>query len=310
MPLGTIDQPPPPFFKQGPSALSRLLVLSALALLLMVLDTRLQMAAPLRQSLAVALAPLQWLALQPLHAVRWSGQYLGSLEAAQREAAVARAELVRQVERAAIVEHLAQENRELRTLLGLRERLPAQSRAAQILYQLADPARQRVVINIGQQDGVRAGSAVMDGFGVLGQVTRVYWGSAEVTLLTDARQAIPVINTRTGQRSLAFGLPLGGAGQSRMELRFEPSATQAMVGDVLTTSGIDGVYPPGLPVAQIEQVTNVVADGFAQVLALPLARVDHALHVLVIDPVGRPVANDAPAAAAANAQPRSVRTAP
>jgi rod shape-determining protein MreC len=310
MPLGTIDQPPPPFFKQGPSALSRLLVLSALALLLMVLDTRLQMAAPLRQSLAVALAPLQWLALQPLHAVRWSGQYLGSLEAAQREAAVARAELVRQVERAAIVEHLAQENRELRTLLGLRERLPAQSRAAQILYQLADPARQRVVINIGQQDGVRAGSAVMDGFGVLGQVTRVYWGSAEVTLLTDARQAIPVINTRTGQRSLAFGLPLGGAGQSRMELRFEPSATQAMVGDVLTTSGIDGVYPPGLPVAQIEQVTNVGADGFAQVLALPLARVDHALHVLVIDPVGRPVANDAPAAAAANAQPRSVRTAP
>jgi len=311
MPLGTIDQPPPPFFKQGPSALSRLLVLSALALLLMVLDTRLQMAAPLRQSLAVALAPLQWLALQPLHAVRWSGQYLGSLEAAQREAAVARAELVRQVERAAIVEHLAQENRELRTLLGLRERLPAQSRAAQILYQLADPARQRVVINIGQQDGVRAGSAVMDGFGVLGQVTRVYWGSAEVTLLTDARQAIPVINTRTGQRSLAFGMPADWGAEAHIELRFEPIATQAMVGDVLTTSGIDGVYPPGLPVAQIVQVTASDADGFAQVLARPLARTQHALHVLVIDPVGHPVANHAPAAAAASAPPSPVgRAAP
>ena len=84
-----------------------------------------------------------------------------------------------------------------------------------------------------------------------------------------------------------------------------------MVGDVLTTSGIDGVYPPGLPVAQIVQVTASDADGFAQVLARPLARTQHALHVLVIDPVGHPVANHAPAAAAASAPPSPVgRAAP
>ena len=303
MSLGTIDQSPPPFFRQGTPALSKLLVLGALAVLLMVLDTRLQWAAPVRQTVAVALSPLQWLALQPLHAARWSGQYLGSLRAAQDEAALARAELMRQAERAAIVEHLAQENRELRDLLGMRARLPATTRGAQILYQLADPYTLAVVIDRGQQDGVQPGSAVMDGFGVLGQVTRVHWATAEVRLLVDPRQAMAVINTRTGQRSLAFGLPADWGADAHIELRFEPIATQAMVGDVLTTSGIDGVYPPGLPVAQIVQVTASGADGFAQVHARPLARIQHALHVLVIDPVGRPVANETPAAAAASAPP-------
>ncbi|OZA85115.1 MAG: hypothetical protein B7X56_05870 [Burkholderiales bacterium 34-67-9] len=280
MSLGTIDQSPPPFFRQGTPALSKLLVLGALAVLLMVLDARLQWAAPVRQTLAVALSPVQWLALQPLHAARWSGQYLGSLRAAQDEAALARAELMRQAERAAIVEHLAQENRELRDLLGMRARLPATTRGAQILYQLADPC-----------------------FGVLGQVTRVHWATAEVRLLVDPRQAMAVINTRTGQRSLAFGLPADWGADAQIELRFEPIATQAMVGDVLTTSGIDGVYPAGLPVAQIVQVMASGADGFAQVHARPLARIQHALHVLVIDPVGRPVANETPAAAAASAPP-------
>jgi rod shape-determining protein MreC len=307
MSLGTIDQSPPPFFRQGTPALSKLLVLGALALLLMVLDARLQWAAPVRQSLAVALSPLQWLALQPLHVARWSGQYLGSLQAAQDEAALARAELMRQAERAAIVEHLAQENRELRDLLGMRTRLPATTRGAQILYQLADPYTLAVVIDRGQSDGVQPGSAVMDGFGVLGQVTRVHWGTAEVRLLTDPRQAMAVINTRTGQRSLAFGMPTDWGAEAQVELRFEPITTQAMVGDVLTTSGIDGVYPAGLPVAQIVQVTVSGADGFAEVQARPLARTQHALHVLVIDPVGRPVANDAPAAAADRAAPSPAR---
>ena len=96
MPLGTLDQSPPPFFKQGTSALSKLLVLSALAILLMVVDAKLHWAAPVRQALAVAVSPLQWLALQPMHLLSWSGRYLGSLEAAQQEAALARAELVRQ----------------------------------------------------------------------------------------------------------------------------------------------------------------------------------------------------------------------
>lgn len=291
MPLGTVDRTPPPFFKQGPSALSKLLVLSAIAALLMVVDAKRQWAEPVRQVVATAIYPLQWLALQPLHAARWSSQYLGSLQAAQQEAAQARAELVRQAQRAAIVEHLSQENRELRALLGMQERLPTGAQGAQILYELPDPFSHKVVINLGQRDGVQPGSAVMDGYGVLGQVTRVYPATSEVTLLIDRQQAIPVINTRTGQRSLAYGMPGG-----RLELRFESVNTETEAGDVLTTSGIDGVYPPGLPVATVVHVSATGGSGFARIEAEPMARMDNTLHVLVVAPAGRPrlPGNDTP----------------
>ncbi len=281
MPLGTVDRTPPPFFKQGPSALSKLLVLSALAVLLMVVDARRHWAQPLRSALAVALYPVQWLALQPLQGAQWTTQYVGSLRNARQEADAARAELVRQSQRAAIVEHLAQENRELRGLLTMRERLPTDSRGAEILYQLPDSYRQRVVIDAGTTQGVQPGSPVMDGYGVLGQVSRVYGATAEVTLLTDRQQAIPVINTRTGQRSLAYGLP----DSSQMELRFESVNTEAEVGDILTTSGIDGIYPPGLPVAKIAAVSTRDGSGFARIVCDPMARISNTLHVLVVNPM-------------------------
>lgn len=284
MPLGTIDRTPPPFFKQGPSALSKLLVLSGLAVLLMVVDARRQWAEPIRQVAATALLPLQWMAVQPIHAARWSTQYLGSVHSAQQEAAEARAELVRQAQRAAIVEHLSQENRELRALLGMQERLPTRAQGAQILYELPDPFSSKVVLGVGSQDGIVEGSAVMDGYGVMGQVTRVYLNTAEVTLLIDRQQAIPVINTRTGQRSLAFGL--SDADKGLLELRFESPSTETQVGDVLTTSGIDGVYPPGLPVATVTEVSPVGVAGFARIEAAPMARMKQTVHVLVVAPAG------------------------
>lgn len=289
MPLGTVDRTPPPFFKQGTSALSKLLVLSTLSALLMVVDARRHWAEPVRQVVGTVIYPLQWVAMQPLDATRWMGEYIGSLQAAQTEAEVARAELVRQVQRAAIVEHLSQENRELRSLLGMQERMPTQALGAQILYELPDPFTRRVVINVGLRHGIQAGSAVMDGFGVLGQVTRAHLLTSEVTLLVDRQQAIPVINTRTGRRSVAFGLSAHPA--PLLELRFESVNTETEVGDVLTTSGIDGVYPPGLPVATVTHVSATGAAGFARIEATPTARMDNALHILVVAPTTQPNQN-------------------
>ena len=119
MPLGTVDRTPPPLFKQGASALSRLLVVSALAIVLMVVDSRQHIAVPLRLIAATVIAPLQWLALQPVYAMRFVGNYMGSLQEALSDAETARNELTRQAQRAAIVEHLSQENRELRSLLKM-----------------------------------------------------------------------------------------------------------------------------------------------------------------------------------------------
>lgn len=308
MELGTVDRTPPPFFKRGPSPLSRLLVLGALALLLMVADARLQWAQPLRTGLASVLHPLQWLALQPVQGLRQLSHYVGSLDAARQEAHAARAELTRQVQRAALVEHLSQENRQLRALLGLREHLPAQAQGAEVLYESPDPYRRKVVINRGQRHGVQAGSPVMDGYGVLGQVTRVSPLSSEVTLLIDHDQAIPVVNARTGQRSLAYGVT--SADNQRLELRFVSVNADVAPGDILTTSGVDGIYPPGLPVARVVSVQRRTDSGFARIECAPLSQPTSTLQVLVLQPHGeaRPQASadppPRPAGKAATTRPR------
>jgi rod shape-determining protein MreC len=282
--MGTLDRTPPPFFKQGPSALSKLLLLSALAVLLMATDNRFAVTKALRSVLVTALSPVQWLALQP---VQWSEavqKHFQSLGDAQFHADAAIHQLTEQTARAGQVEQLLLENQRLRALLGLRERLRAQGRAAQVLYDAADPYAQRIVIDQGSTQGVEPGSPVLDESGILGQVTRVHPLVSEVTLLTDRDQAIPVLNTRTGVRSVAHG-QAGSRGQE-LELRFMAGNADVQEGDVLSTSGVDGVYPAGLPVAKVTSVERRAESAFARVLCQPFARVDATLHVLVLPPTG------------------------
>ena len=143
--------------------------------------------------------------------------------------------------------------------------------------------RRRVVIDQGLTQGIEPGSPVLDESGVLGQVTRVHPFLSEVTLLVDRDQAIPVLNTRTGVRSVAYGDPTGQAGGS-LELRFTPASADVQEGDLLTTSGVDGVYPPGLPVAKVDRVERRVDSAFARIHGVPLAQTQGARHVLVLKP--------------------------
>lgn len=280
MPLGTLDRTPPPFFRQGPSALSRLLVCSALALLLMVADARLRISQPLRAAVATVLYPLQWLALQPVQAARGAGAYLRGLREANAQLEAARRTLVQQTQRAAAADLLDLENRQLRELLGLRERLQTPARAATVLYDAADPHTRRVVLDRGSTHGVMAGSPVVDAAGVLGQVTRVHPLVSEATLIIDRDQAIPVLNTRTGARGVAFGEPQGGA----LELRYMAANADVREGDALLTSGVDGVYPAGLPVATVERVERRADSAFARIVCRPAAQVDSSRHVLILEP--------------------------
>jgi len=281
MSLGTLDRTPPPIFKQGPSALSKLILFSALALFLMVADSRFQLTQPLRAVLATALYPAQWLALQPMRIGREAGDYLITARQARAQLEAASDLLATQTIRSSQVEQLTIENSRLRKLLDLREQLKVDSVAADVLYDAADPYTRKVIIGKGMSQGIVLGSPVIDEFGVLGQVTLVHPLVSEVTLIIDRDLAIPVLNVRTGVRSLAFGDAAGGG---TLELRFMGSNSDVQQGDLLTTSGVDGVYPPGLPVATIDRIERRAESAFARIHCLPRALVSGARHVMVLQP--------------------------
>ena len=299
MPLGTVDRSPPPFFKQGPSALSKLIFFSALSLFLMVADIRFRITQPVRSVLATAMYPVQWLALQPVRAVRSSSTYLTGLDQANSSSEEASKKLALQSLRAGQVEQLLLENSRLRKLLALREQLTTSVMAAEVLYDAADPYTRKIIIDKGLLQDVALGSPVLDESGVLGQITRVHPLVSEVTLVIDRELAIPVLNVRTGARSVAFGEPTsygGGAGGTLggsaggtfgggLELRFMGSNSDVQVGDSLTTSGVDGVYPAGLPVAKISKIERRAESAFAKIYCTPQALVTGARHVMVVKPV-------------------------
>lgn len=284
MHLGTIDRTPPPFFRQGTSALTKLVFFSALAVFLMVSDTRFGFIDPVRSAVATALLPVQRAMQVPVQLWDDARIYLGGLQAAlqaQREAQAAKARLA---ERVAAAERLARENQQLRALLELRPALAIASQSAEVLYEAADPYSRKLLIDRGGANGIVQGAPVVNEQGLLGQVTRVYPLTAEVTLLTDRDAAVPVMNTRTQQRSAAAGGAGGGANPG-MELRYMAGNADVQVDDTLVTSGLDGIFPAGLAVARVVSVERRAGvGGFARILLQPAAAVDGARHVLVLQP--------------------------
>jgi rod shape-determining protein MreC len=282
MALDTLERSAPPIFRQGLSATSKMLLLGLLAVLLMAADHRMQISQPIRSGVALVLSPLQWLSLQPVNAFSALTRYFGNLENAQDAALNFQTRTIAQAQRLQQVEQLSQENALLRQLLDLRAQVAGPAKAVQVLYDTSDPYTQRVVVDRGLLAGIVQGSAVIDTAGVVGQVTRVYPLVSEVTLLTDRAQSIPLMNARTGSRYVAHGDPqtLGGS----LDLKFVPAGADMQKGDLLTTSGIDGVYPAGLHVGRIARIDRRVDSSFARVHAEPMAA-ERGRHLLVLLPV-------------------------
>lgn len=169
-------------------------------------------------------------------------------------------------------------NAELRALLKLARQQDRATVAAHILYQGQDWFSRRMVIDRGATSGIQAGAPVIDAQGLIGQVTRVYPASSEVTLVTHADQLTPVMVERTGQRALVAG----GNEVDQLELRFVPTHTDLKPGDILLTSGIDKIYPAGLPVARVLRISTPQASPYARVECAPLGGVTRARLLLVL----------------------------
>ena len=288
MALDSLDRSPPPFFRVGFAPLTKLIFFSALSLLLIFGDKQLQFTKPLRAGLSTLILPIQWLVMQPGEALSAIGTYFQSLDQAQKNLKAAELKVLQQSVRSQQVEQLQIENQNLRLLMELQASIAVSFQTAEVLFDVPDPYIQRIVINRGLLKNVALGSPVIDAGGVVGQVTRVYPLTSEVTLLTDKDQSIPVLNSRTGARNITSGDVL--AGLPMIELKFVPASADVKEGDLLTTSGIDGIYPAGLQVARISHIERRVDISFARIHASPLAELK-GRHVLVLQPTSASTLN-------------------
>ena len=274
--MSFVGHQPPPIFKRGPAPLARLFVFVAVCLALLAADLRFRYLEVMRNALSVVTYPLQMAASTPADVVRNASRYFGTLIDVQLENADLRRLQLGAGERLLRFEHLEQENAHLRELLQMSRRIETRSIAADILYNAPDPFARKVILDRGAQQGVEPGLAVVDANGVIGQVTRVHPIQAEVTLLTDRNQSIPVSVVRNGVRGVLYGV-----GRGMLEMRHVLADVDIRPGDQLVTSGLDGVFVPGLPVATVTRV-NRDADAFARIDCEPLAAIERSVQVLVV----------------------------
>jgi rod shape-determining protein MreC len=230
-----------------------------------------------RQGLAVVTHPLQQLAHSPARGIEQAGEYFQSVATLQDENLRLKHAKLESAPLMLRMQQLEAENSRLRRLLSVKERQSAGGQVARILYSARDPFSRRVVVDKGQQDKVSAGLPVVDDTGIVGQVTRVYPFMSEVALITDKDQAIPVQIVRNGLRSVVFGL-----GDGQLELRFMPANADVQKDDLLVTSGLDGIFLPGFPVARVVQVERDTAYSFARILCVPVAGVENFGEVMVL----------------------------
>jgi rod shape-determining protein MreC len=273
-----MEYSPPPLFKQGAPARVKVTVFAIISIALLVIDSRLHALATARQVAATVLYPFQMAALVPRDALASMGDYFSSLSALQKEVRDLKSQ---QMATAAAMQQAQlemAENAQLRRLMEAREHLPVKSIMGEILYDARDPSTRKVVLDRGLRAGVKLGLPVIDNAGVVGQVTRVFPFTSEVTLLTDKEQAIPVQVLRSGLRSVAYGRGQSGL----LDLRFVAPNADIQVGDVLVTSGLDGIYPAGLAVAKVIQVESIAAGAFGRVVCQPLAGIERNRQLLIV----------------------------
>ena len=296
-----MDYGPPPLFNQGVSARARLAFFSFLAIALIIIDSRVRMLETVRVGLGVVLYPVQRALLVPSRVADTVADYFTSVTSLTRENEQLKRKQFETSQSLQQARELAVENERLRKLLGARERLGNAAVLADVLYESRDRFARKLVINVGINDGVRAGSPVIDDAGVVGQITRAFNETSEVTLLTDKDQSIPVQILRNGLRGVAFG----GAEPGTLDLRFMAANADVVNGDVATTSGIYGVYPSGLTVATVSRVERAAKDQFARIVMSPVGGIESNKHLLVL--LVEPAKLVAPPAAAVAAPRKGAR---
>jgi len=266
------------FFNHGPSPAVRLVFFVLLSLLLMFVDARYQYLETARSAISILTYPLQRMVALPGALWHQADSFFVLQGNLVRDNAQLRQQHSVEAAQLQQLQVLQAENQHLRDLLAVQQRADYPMQMAEIVYAERDIFKRKLFLDKGAQANVLAGQVVMDDSGIVGQVTRVYPWLSEVTLVTDKGHAVPVQVLRNGLRAVVFG----SGDTSKLALRYMPVSADILEGDMLVTSGIDGTYPPGLPVAKVSSIERDPAYPFADILCAPVAGVDRMRQLLIL----------------------------
>jgi rod shape-determining protein MreC len=271
-------QQTPAFFVRGASPFSRMVFFCALSIVVMAVDARLNYLSQIRQAFIGGLHPIERIANIPSELIRDTTRYFSVHNQLVQENYMLKQQAFEQKVKLQRLYTLETENEHLRSLLG--GDIPIHPRAilGDISHTGRDPFRNVVIVNRGSQHNIQAGQAVVDSKGVIGQVTRVYPFSSEVTLITDKNLSIPVQVERNQLRAIAFG-----QSGNTLDIPYLPTNVDIRIGDKLVTSGIDGIYPSGLAVATVTKIDQNPESPFAKIISTPIAQVSHHLQLLILE---------------------------
>lgn len=267
-----------PMFARAMGLTTRLALYSLVCLGLMIVDSRYNALTVVRGALAGVIHPVQAVLARPFDFLGEAGEFFAVHAKVLRENRQLNAECQQLASQVQGYRALMNENVQLRRLLNLP--IPAGTRrlAAEVTHIVPDPFDRRLVIDKGSLDGVEAGRPVIDASGLVGQVTQVNPTSSEVTLATSKEQAAPVLDQRNGLRVIVSGT----GSDDLLEIRYLDMHADVRPGDILVTSGIDGVFPAGIPVARVVKVEPPRQSPFAHVICEPIGAVGQYRHVLVL----------------------------
>lgn len=244
----------------------------------MVLDTHTDAVQPLRDVLAVASIPVHHTANLPVTLNHASQDMTRSRQALEADVATKTTEVLTLRREIQVLQAQLRQARQVGTLLGSANVPQSAIIVGEIVGVDPDPFRHEVIINKGSEDGVVAGQAMLDGDGLMGQVTRVEPFSARVLLISDVSHGVPVHLIRNGVRAIAVG-----SGQlEHLQLLHVPDTADIKVGDQLVTSGLGGRFTKGVPVGQVTQVKHDPGKPFATVRAQPKAHLDRSRYVMLV----------------------------
>jgi rod shape-determining protein MreC len=255
-----------------------LLAYLVLAVVLIVLDHRGGWLTQARGQASMLVQPLWVVAGWPGRVVTRLYDDAGTMGQLRADNARLRNELLVNSARIARLQTLAADNARLRGLLDAADRNRLDVQLAPILDIDLDPARQRLVVDAGGNDGVHLGQSVIDAGGLLGQIIEVQPMLATVLLVTDAAHAVPVAIERNGVRLVVYG-----EGRSDLlRLPSVPLSSDVKVGDKLLTSGLGGRFPAGFPVGTIVTLHPDDSRAFLVGEVRPAAQLDRGRDVLLL----------------------------